>query len=156
MTHPRDELTALLDGALAPGREEELRRHLTACAECRAEEARLRGALALLAALPPAPEPSPFFAARLEARLAARRERGLASWARLLAGRWRLAVPATALAAAALLSAVVVRHDRARERAVAEHLDLLLDYEAVASVDLVESPEDAQVVAHLGELEGRP
>jgi anti-sigma factor RsiW len=157
--HPKDELTALLDGALPPARAEEVRRHLAGCEPCRVEEARLRGALALLGALPPPPEPSPFFAARLEARLASERSRSAGVLARLLAGRWRLAVPATALAAAALVSVAAVRHVRARDAAVAAHLELLEDYEVVASVDAVETPEDASVVAHLDELaarEGRP
>jgi hypothetical protein len=50
---------------------------------------------------------------------------------------------------------VAVRARTASERDLAAHLELLEDLEVVASVDLVESPEDADVVAHLDEMEGR-
>ena len=153
MTHPRADLTALLDGALPPDRAEELRRHLAGCPDCAAEERRLRGALSLLGALPPAPEPSPFFATRLEARLREEREKRVGFFARLVAARWKLAVPAAALAAAALVTTAVLRHAHARELAVAEQLELLEDYEAVASLGDVDSPEDAMVVAQLDDLE---
>lgn len=163
MTHPTPELTALVDGALPPERAREVRRHVDRCAACAVEERRLRGALALLAALPPPPAPSPSFAARLEQRL--RDERtpqgdlaARAGWLRGLAAlRWRVAVPAAALGAVAILAAGTVRA-RGRERAMAEHLELLEDYDAIASLDDVQSPDDVEVVAHLDELPrgGRP
>jgi anti-sigma factor RsiW len=159
VTHPTADLTALLDGALPPERADEVRRHLAECPACAAEERRLRGALSLLGALPPAPEPSPFFATRLEARLREEREGRRGLLARLLAARWKLAVPSAALAAAAVAAIVTLRHDRLRERSMAEHLALLEDYEAVASLGDVDSAEDALVVAQLDELvrgEGRP
>jgi len=156
--HPTSDLTALVDGALPPERAEAVRRHLAACAGCAAEERRLRGAVALLAALAPAPEPSPFFAARLEARLRAEGTRRAGWLARLVALRWRLAVPAAALAAAALVTTASIRQARGRERAMAEQLELLEDYEAVASLGDVEAAEDVQVIADLDALEreGRP
>jgi hypothetical protein len=66
-------------------------------------------------------------------------------------------VPATGLAAA-LAVGIWVRQDRQRtDLEMARHLDLLENYLEVASLDLVETPEDLDVVAHLDELrEGRP
>jgi hypothetical protein len=48
-----------------------------------------------------------------------------------------------------------VRQDRQRaDLEMASHLDLLENYVAVASLDVVETPEDLDVVAHLDELRG--
>lgn len=152
MSHVSEELTALLDDALAPDEERAVRSHLAGCASCRAEEARLRGAVALLGALPPAPPPSPAFAAGLEARLQAERGRGPGLLERLLGRRWRLAIPVAAAAAVTVVAGISVRHDRARERDVAAQLDLLEDFAVVASLGDVETAEDAEVVAHLHEL----
>jgi len=127
VTHPVEELTALLDGALPGARRTEVEAHLAGCPACRAERNRLAGATALLAALPAPPVPSPRFATRLAARLA--RE------------------PAPAAAAAVAL--LTVRHQRAEELALAGQLDLLEEYEVVASLGDVETEEDAAVVASL-------
>ena len=162
MTHVQEDLTALLDGALPPAHRAEVERHLEGCQACRAERERLAGALSLLGALPPPPEPSPYFATRLAARLADEPEpgpaRGLVE--RLASWRWRFAIPAAALAAAAALLVVGVRQQRRDEAALADHLELLENYEAVASLGAVETAEDALVVASLDEVsppkEGRP
>jgi len=154
MTHPTDDLTALLDGALAPARRAEVEAHLHACGACRAERARLAGALALLSALPPPPEPSPLFTTRLAARLAREPAPAAGLLARLFAWRWRLAVPVAGLAAAAAVAVLTVRHQRAEELALAADLDLLENYEVVASLGDVETEEDAAVVASL-DLLGR-
>lgn len=160
MTHPLDDLTALLDGALLPARHAEVERHLAGCASCRAARDRLAGAVARLSALPPPPEPSPWFLTRLEARLADEPAPPRGLLAALAAWKWRLAVPATALAAAAALAVVAVRQQRADEMVLAQNLELLEDYEVVASLGDVETEEDAAVVAALDELsppqEGRP
>ncbi len=73
--HPGEDLTALLDGALAPDRAAEVQEHLARCPACREESARLRAGVAALSALPPAPDLPAFFATRLEARLREERER---------------------------------------------------------------------------------
>jgi len=159
MTCPnREELVAVLDGALAPGALAEARRHVEGCAACRAELARLEAAVSALRVGSPAPEPSPFFSTRLAARIASlpppRRAGGL-----LRAVPWR-PVLAGGLAVALAVGAVLVQRGRtAEELAVAARLDLLEDLEVVASVGDVETAEDAEVVAALDRLgpgEARP
>jgi len=165
--HPNEELTALLDGALAPARTAEVARHLEGCSACRAERDRLAAAVAALGALPPAPEPSPFFSARFEARLArdggprsrSWTDRLAASGWRLSAIRWKIAAPAAAAAIAAGVVLFAVRTQRAEEAEIARHLDMLLDYEVVASLGDVDNADDAALVTVLDELdarEGRP
>jgi anti-sigma factor RsiW len=153
--HVLDDLTAHLDGALGPQERAAVEAHLAACASCRQARERLAGALSLLGRLPGAPPPSASFEQRFYARLAAERlarpERpGVRDW---LTWRWVAPALSTALVAAALV--VTTSRHRAHERALAEHLELLEDYEIVASVGAVETPEDAQVVADLDRLEGR-
>ena len=58
--HPVTELTAYIDGALAPAERVLVEAHLTACQACRLEHARLARAVAVLASLPRA-IPSPSF-----------------------------------------------------------------------------------------------
>lgn len=152
MSHLSGDLTALLDGALSPDEAAAVRVHLAGCEACRAEAARLRSAAALLGALPPPPPPSPAFAAGLEARLEAERGRRRGVLSRLLGERRRFVLPAAAAAAAALVAGISIRSDRAREREVADHLDLLENYAVIASLGDVETAEDAEVVAHLDEL----
>jgi anti-sigma factor RsiW len=151
MKHVVDELSALLDGALAPEARVAVESHLAACPACRAEQGRLAGALTALARLPAAPGPSPFFSARLAARLAGEPPRGL--FGRLAAWRWRLAIPAGGLAAAALAGVLVIRQQRGLELAAAAQLDLLQEYETIASVDDVETAEDAALIAQLDTLD---
>ena len=159
--HPTDELTALLDGALPADRAEAVRAHLSGCATCRAEKARLAGAAALLAALPAPPAPSPFFAARLEARLRAEPERPRALLGRLAALRWTVIAPLSAAAVAAGIALAVGLHAhsaRVEEGLFAANLELLEDYDTASAVG-VDDPEDVQLIAQLDRLErreGRP
>lgn len=152
MKHVREDLTALLDGALAPARADEVRAHLARCPACREEEARLRGAVAALSALPPPPELPPFFTARLEARLREERARprGLARW---LAGlpHPRLLLAGTAAAVAVAVAAPPLR-GWLDTRDMVKDLDLLQDYETASAVG-VDTPEDALIVAQLDALE---
>lgn len=160
MSHPRDDLTALLDGALPPARAAAVEAHLAGCPECRAEVERQRGALAALAALPSAPALPPFFSARLEARLREERARPRGLRAVLAAigaraGRRRAiawAGAAAALAVIAGLPAGLWLRDRAEMRAMVEELELLQDFEAASAV-AVDTPEDLMIVARLEELE---
>ncbi len=162
--HPRQDLTALLDGALAPDRAAEVREHLARCASCREEQARLQGAVAALASLQPPPDLPPFFATRLEARLREERARGArARLVRWLAGLGRaLPHPRLALAAGAAVAVavttVVLMHSWLDTREMVKNLDLLQDYETASAVG-VDSPEDALIVAQLDQLEreeGKP
>jgi anti-sigma factor RsiW len=158
MTCPtREELVAALDGDLSPDGLA-ARRHADGCDRCRADLARLEAGIAALRAGSPAVEPSPFFATRLAARLAAAppRRRGPSFY---LGTPWRLAA-AAGLAAAALVAGVTVlevrgRNTRAAELAVAERLDLYEDLEVVASVGDVDGPDDVAVIAALDGRDGR-
>lgn len=161
----REELVALLDGALAPPALAAAREHVAECGACRAELARLEAGVSALRAGSPALEPSPLFETRLAARLAAEppRPRGLLRLLGILPLRpWPLAAGAAAVALAAGLAAWLALAPRAREVgevAMAEQLELLEELEVVASVGEVESVEDAAVVAMLDQLsprEGRP
>jgi len=162
--HPREDLTALLDGALAPDRAAEVREHLARCASCCEQEARLRGAVAALSSLPPAPDLPPFFGARLEARLREERDRAarprLVGW---LAGLGqaiphpRIVLVAGAVAAAAVAASFPVRA-YLETRDMVKDLELLQDYETASAVG-VDTPEDALIVAQLDQLEpeeGKP
>jgi anti-sigma factor RsiW len=145
------ELTALCDGALSPADRSRVEVHLAGCAPCREARDRIRATLEALSRLPPAPAPSPSFEQRFHARLAERKAaRGLL--ARL---PWRLLAPLAAAGAAAAIAAGVSLRESRQEEFLAAHLDLFESYEAVAGAgDL--SEEDAEVVAHLDELEARP
>ena len=90
MNHLVDELSALLDGALAPPARAAVEAHLAGCATCRA---------------------------------------------------------------AALAGLLVIRQQRGLELAAAAQLDLLAEYETVASVDDVETAEDAALIAALDTLD---
>jgi len=150
--HHGDELTALLDGALEPEARERALAHLAACPDCRAQRDRLAAGLAALGRLPPPPEPSPGFEQRFHARLARERAARRGLFSRL---PWRFLAPLAAAGAAAAVVVGVDLHDQRRQRALAEHLDLLESWEAVASAGDV-APDDVEVVAHLDELEGAP
>ena len=63
--HPREQLSAYLDGALTPAERAAVDTHLGSCADCRARLAELRGVSALLRSLP---DPMP--SRRLVPRLA--------------------------------------------------------------------------------------
>jgi len=157
VNHPVKSLSAYLDGEIAAPERALLEAHLAGCASCRAERDRLSRALALIAELPPAPAPSETFEPRFYARLAAEKAKRRPFLERL---RWRFLAPGLAgLAASAAVALLAVRHEahrRSEEAFLAQHLDLFESYQAVASVDAVESPEDVEVVAHLDELGVRP
>jgi len=155
--HVRDDLTALLDGALDPARKAEVEAHLSACDSCRGEHDRLARVLGFMATLPPPPEPSSAFNRTFWKRVDAEppRQRGLMELMR--SARWPVAgALAGAVAAAAVV--LVSHHGALRDqRELAAHLDLFENYEVVASVGAVKTAEDAEVIAHLDELaEGRP
>jgi anti-sigma factor RsiW len=152
-----DELTAYVDGELSAVEAARVRTHLTSCAPCRATEELLRQTVTELVALP-AFEPSP----GLRRRVLTEVESLPRPWTERLR-RW-LRPAVLAPAGVALATAVVVamvlgqrvvaeRTERGAELAVAEHYELLSDYEVVGL-----SRDDLDVVEHLDELqkEGRP
>lgn len=158
MNHPSADLTAYLDGALSLERAEEVRAHLASCLACREEQARLKSTLAVLASLPPAPEPPPFFANRLEYRIRAEQEQARVGWwPRLQDGlahafpRRRVLAVAGGLAAVLVAGVIPVR-SWLDTRAMVKDLDLLQDYETARAVG-VDSLDDVQIVAQLDELE---
>ena len=153
MTHVGEELTALIDGALAPAERERVEAHLAACAGCRAARDRTAAALAALDRLPAPPEPSPGFEQRFYARLA--RQRADAPRGALRRLPWRFLAPLAAAGAAAALVVGVGLRERHRQAFIADHLDLFESPELVASVGDV-APQDVEVVALLDELEGTP
>jgi len=155
--HVADDLTALLDGALDPVRRAEVEGHLSACDACRAERDGIARALSAFAALPPPPPPPPGFEQRFYARLAREAPRRRSFLERLSAHPFRWLVPATGLAAALAVGIWVRQAGERADLEMARHLDLLENYVEVASLGVVETPEDLEGVAHLDELrEGRP
>ena len=154
MTHLENEITAYLDGVLDAAQRSEVEAHLATCEACRAVRDRLAWLRAEIAALPAPPSPSPRFRARFQERLAAGPERGLLRW---WMPTWRRGLiglgAASAVAAVAFL---FITHQR-RQEEMALRLELLENYELVASVGVVETPDDVALVAHLDELrEGQP
>jgi anti-sigma factor RsiW len=149
-----DELTAYVDGEMSAVEAARVRAHLTSCAPCRATEALLRRTVAELAALP-AFEPS----VALRRRVLAQVESLPRPWTEQFRHWLRPGVlaPAGVALATALVVAVVVGQrlgaERGLELAVAEHYELLSDYEVVGV-----SRDDLDVIEHLDELEkeGRP
>lgn len=154
-----DELTAYVDGELSVVEAARVRTHLVSCADCRATETLLRRTMAELAALP-AFEPS----VGLRRRVLSEVEAMPRPWPERLRAWFRPTVlaPLAGVAFAGVVALVAVgRFDAARnasvergaELAVAEHYDLLTDYEVVGL-----SPDNLEVVEHLDQLkkEGRP
>lgn len=166
----RQELVAWRDGALSPARDAEMATHVAGCTACAAEAERLERGLAALASLPEVQPAGPALRARVLAAVAA--TESPPAWARLAAWlraglRPRVLVPA--LAAAAALGVLVLRPEPAPpapgeptagleavgEPAQLEAALVLDELEQLETLGL-ESPEDAEVVAMLDELEGRP
>ena len=151
-----DELTAYVDGELSTVEAARVRGHLTSCSDCRATEALLRRTLTELDTLA-AFEPSP----GLRRRVLAEVEALPRPWPERMRTWFRpgvLAPAGVALATAAVVAVVVgqravTAQAERTELAVAEHYELLSDYEVVGL-----SPDDLEVVEQLDRLqkEGRP
>jgi anti-sigma factor RsiW len=151
--HVQEELVAFIDGELPEIDRSRVAEHLLSCADCRAERALLEGAIAA-SLRGPFLKPSPQLRRNVLDAIAAEPQGLLARWRRLLAPRFL--VPAAALGAAALALAVASGREKPAtlvEYAVADRLELLKDYDLVASAAAEGlSPEDLDVVAHLDEL----
>ena len=152
-----EDLSALLDGELAPAREAELRAHVASCPRCTQHLARLARADEALRALPAAEVPADL-ATRLRARI--EEEGGRSSAARGAAPsrratprrrRW-IPLAAGALAAAAALALyLLVARPRVEETQVAEREEPAPERE-VATREIPLQPP-AQEVAPGPELE---
>lgn len=147
----RQDLVALIDDQLEPARRSQLEAHLEGCQGCQAELSGLRRALEAVDALP-ALEPSSDLQARFDARL----ERERSGWWAELTTWMRRPVPilalSSSLAALVLVAALVLRPGPAApdqdELAIANHLELFADYEAIEQLDLL---EDLDVLEALGD-----
>ena len=148
-----DQLTAYLDGELEADARARFDAHLPSCATCPGELALLRRTLPTLVALP---RPVPTANLRRQVLLGISASRP-SLWERLSL-RW--SVPLGTLAAAAAVGGLVLVGGGRQaplipipgeELALAENLELMQNFGAVASADL--SDEDLEVVAHLDQLE---
>jgi len=154
------ELTAYVDGELAPADVLSVRAHLAGCADCRSTEALLRRTLLALEALP-AFEPSAGLRRTVLHRLGTG-PASLAERARALFRPGVLLPSAGALLTAGVL-AVLLASPGARLGLPAElpegrALDVAMNYELLSDYEVLglESPEDVEVVAQLEQLEARP
>lgn len=135
------ELVAWLDDQLEPARRQAIDEHLADCTACQAELAGLRRALGSVDSLP-ASQPSPGFEARFEERF----EQERAGWVHAVWTWLRRPLPAVALgsslAALVLVSIWIARPTgldaNPDELAIARHLELFADYEAIEKLDLLQ------------------
>jgi anti-sigma factor RsiW len=155
------ELTAYLDGELAPAEAAAVRAHLAGCERCRATEALLRRTVATLRSLPNF-EPSRAFRRQVLGQVEAA---PLPFRSRLAAAfRPALVVPSAAgLLAASVVAVLLWGPGPAAlppELGDGVALGVALHYDVVADADYdllgLDSPDDLEVVEHLQELEGRP
>jgi anti-sigma factor RsiW len=148
-----EELTAYVDGELAPARRTEVEAHLGTCAECRSTEALLQRTLASLAALPefkPSADTRRAVLAKVDALPLPLRERLKA----LL--RPSVLMPSLGLAAAVGLAVVYTGSEpQGLDVTDAGALELAANLELVEDYDIVglDSSEDLEVIEHLHELE---
>jgi anti-sigma factor RsiW len=164
-----EDLVAWRDGALPPGRSAELAAHVGTCPACAADAAKLERAVAALASLPELPAPGPHLRVRVLAAVAPPAPSLLARLGTWLRAAARPAVLVPALAAAVALvvwappgaapppatddvSSALEAEGEPMQVEAALVLDELEQFETLE----LESPEDAEVVAMLDELEGRP
>lgn len=155
--HVTDELTALLDGELADLERARVEEHLKACAACAAERDLLAAALGAVAAAA-AIEPSPQLRRAVLNAIDAEPQGWRARFGSLLSVRFLVPAGVGAAAAAVLVAVMAVRAThlppQLEDLEIARHLELLQDYDVVAmALPAGVDPEDADVVAHLDELE---
>jgi anti-sigma factor RsiW len=149
-----EDLTAYLDGELAPARRAEVEAHLGTCEECQRTEALLRRTLTSLAELPefkPSAETRRAVLAKVDALPLPLRERLKA----LL--RPTVLVPSMGLAAALGLAVIIANGRESQQLDVTDAgtLELAANLELVEDYDIVglEGSEDMEVIEHLHELE---
>jgi len=145
------ELTAYLDGELAPFQAKQVENHLTTCRSCRATEGLLRRTLSQLSHLPSF-EPSAAIRRAVLAQIE-REPSGLRTQIHRLF-RPQLLAPSMGLIAAAALALIWVKERRPEIAEpgmyeLAANLEVAEDYEVLG----VSSVDDLEVVQHLHELE---
>lgn len=139
----------LLD--LAQRRTPEQEQHLAGCAACASELDQLRGAMALLDEWK-SPEPSPYFDARLRARLREQASAAPGAWWKWLRAPVR-ARPAAAFALALLIAAAIATYQApapggqpaaagSARAPVAPHVVVAPDGSAVADLQALEKNQD--------------
>ena len=153
----QDELVAFRDGELEEARAEEVKSHVAGCAACGTQLQKLERGLAALSALPPLPAPG----AALRARVLASVGTAPSAWDRFKSWlRPAVLVPVSVGAAAMLLLLLPglgapVQPEELAAPAPPEAALVLDELEQLETAGL-ESPEDAEVVALLDELEAHP
>jgi len=145
------ELTAYLDGELAPLQTKQVESHLHGCRSCRATEGLLRRTLSQLSTLPTF-EPSAAIRRAVLAQIEREPAGPLAQIRRLL--RPQLLAPSMGLVAAAALAFVWLKEHRLEPiepglYELAANFEVAEDYEVLG----VSSLDDLEVVQHLHELE---
>lgn len=147
------DLTAALDGELAPPRAQAFEAHLGRCGPCSQSWALLRGAVAQLDRLP-APVASPRVRAAVLSRIA--EPAAPSGWRRLLAARvWGPSLAAAALAVLLLWvwpSAAPETLWTPARMELAANLEVLEDLELMG----IESEEDLELLAQLDTVEAMP
>ncbi len=148
------ELTAYLDGELAPFQAKQVETHLATCQACRETEDLLQRTVAQLSHLPSF-EPSVALRRAVLGRIDREPAGLVASWQRWF--RPQLLIPSMGLVAAAVVALVWVKEP---------HLDAadMGQYELAANLEIAEayevvgvnSADDLEVVQHLHELEVQP
>lgn len=147
----KERLAAYLEGLLEPAEAEEVARHVSECAACRAEEARHRAVWELLAADEPVEAPSGLASKVLEQARGREAPEG-AEVVRLKSLR-RWAAPALAAAAVVVvvLGAWLLQRGSGgepslarlseEERQVVAHLDLLEEFDLLEHLEMMENLE---------------
>lgn len=145
------EIVELIDGALSPAREREVRAHIAACTRCRSWQSMFAGTDAMLAEVLPRPTLSDGFAARLKERLAKMPRAGVPGDLRAAAEReraWTLQViarsarrnaafgAATATAVAACIASLAVVAQPGIEE-LARHVTALQERGAAGALSAV-------------------
>jgi anti-sigma factor RsiW len=152
-----EDLTAYLDGELAPEQAMKVEQHLPGCAGCQATHALLQGTLAKLSGLP-AFEPSRDLRRNVLNAVDAL-PRPLGERLREIL-RPSYLVPAGGLIAAAIVATVAFEHRHPQPAPLSPNaeLELAMNYDVIDNYEVlgVDSPDDLDVVEHLSELEKTP
>ncbi|HUU02515.1 MAG TPA: zf-HC2 domain-containing protein [Myxococcota bacterium] len=140
----QQELVAYVDDELDPGLRAEIEAHLAVCAACRVRREELGRTIARVDVLP-VTAPAPDLLRRFEERIERERKGIFGGFLTWLA-RPRVLVGASLAACLLIVLMVIVRPGGSpgsddAELAIAGHLDLFSDYEAIKNLDVLEDLE---------------